>query len=141
MEPGTRAWLTERIDPWVAIGVGVSWLVLTPIAMALEPSTDRSEPLIGMVLANAMQLLLLAMLVGLALCMRWGIAASLAGAVFATAMTVACPVSGHHQFGAWWYGQMLCALLLVAISVAALPRQAAPHRHQARTRESDRSVR
>jgi len=34
-----------------------------------------------------------------------------------------CPVSGHHSFGAWWYGQMLCALGLVAISFAALRRE------------------
>ncbi len=51
-----------------------------------------------------------------------GIEAALGAAAWFVAMAVACPVSGHHSFGAWWYGQMACALGLVAITVAALRR-------------------
>jgi hypothetical protein len=29
-------------------------------------------------------------------------------------------VSGHHPFGAWWFGQMACVLALAAISVVAI---------------------
>ena len=38
------------------------------------------------------------------------------------AMAVACPVSGHHSFGNWWYGQMACAIGLVAITGSAVSR-------------------
>jgi hypothetical protein len=55
---------------------------------------------------------------------RWGAAMSLAAAAFFTAMSVACPVSGHHPFGAWWFGQMACALGMVGASWFALGRPA-----------------
>jgi len=118
--PSTRAWLLERINVWVAIGVGISWFVLTEIAAALEPPTNRPEPLIGTLLIGAMDVVFVVLLVGLAMRRRWGLVASLAGAALSTAMVVACPTSGHHQFGNWWYGEMACVVALVAISVAAL---------------------
>ena len=45
-----------------------------------------------------------------------------AAAGFFTALSVACPVSGHHPFGAWWFGQMVCALAMLGGSVFALNR-------------------
>jgi len=118
----TREWLQDRINVWVALAVGISWFVLTPIAAALEPATDRPEPLIGTLLVASMDVLFVGMLIGLAMRRRWGLVASVAGGVLATAMVVACPTTGHHQFGTWWFGEMACALALVGISVAALRR-------------------
>jgi hypothetical protein len=120
--PSSRAWLRERVDTWVVIAVGLSWFVLTPIAAALEPATDQPEPLIGTLLNAGMDVLFVAMLIGLALRRRWGLAASFAGSVVVTTMVVACPTSGHHQFGIWWFGEMVCALALIGISAAALRR-------------------
>jgi hypothetical protein len=51
---------------------------------------------------------------------RLGLVASLGAAGFFTAMSVACPVSGHHPYGAWWFGQMACALGLVGLSLLAI---------------------
>jgi hypothetical protein len=118
----TREWLQDRINVWVAIAVGVSWFVLTPIAAALEPATNRPEPLLGTLLGASMDLLFFAMLIGLAMRRRWGLVASVGGGALVTAMVVACPTSGHHQFGTWWFGEMACALALLAIGVAALRR-------------------
>jgi hypothetical protein len=120
MQPSTRTWLTERIDPKVAIGVGVSWFVLYSIGAELEPAPNRSEPLIGVVLGVTLISLFVGALVGLGMRRRWGVGLSLIGALTLTVMSIMCPVSGHHTFGAWWYGQMLCALGLVAISLWAL---------------------
>ena len=116
-------WLKERISGSVALGVGVSWLALLTIGSALEPATDQSEPFVGVLIGAAMMALFLATLIGLGVRRRWGLVTSLAGAITLTAMSIMCPVSGHHSFGAWWYGQMLCALGLVAISFAALRRE------------------
>ena len=120
--PSTPAWLRERINVWVALAVGISWFVLTPLAAAFEPATDQSEPLLGVLLGISMDVLFVVMLVGLAVRRRWGLVASLGGAGLVTAMVVACPTSGHHQFGMWWFGEMACALALIAISAAALRR-------------------
>jgi hypothetical protein len=133
MEPSTRTWLNERIDSKVAIGVGVSWIALYSIGAELEPAPNRSEPLLGVLLGVTLLSLFVAALVGLGMRRRWGIGLALVAAITLTVMSVMCPVSGHHTFGAWWYGQMLCALGLVGISLAALARPAAsPKREEVR---------
>jgi hypothetical protein len=119
----TRDWLNERIPGAVAGAVGVAWFVLMQLAFALEPATSHPVPVVGVVLEVSMYLLLAVIVTGLVMQRRWGLAASLAGAVLATAASIACPVTGHHQFGTWWFGQMACMLGLVAISVATLRRQ------------------
>jgi predicted transporter len=123
MDPSTRTWLNERIETKVAVGVGVSWFVLYSIGAELEPAPNRSEPLLGVLLGVALVSLFVAALVGIGMRRRWGLGLSLVAATTLTVMSVMCPVSGHHTFGAWWYGQMLCALGLVAISFAALRRE------------------
>jgi hypothetical protein len=116
----TRAWLAERIDGKLAGGVALAWLVLLQVAFALEPATNQAEPIYGVVLELTMYVLLATMLTGLVMQRRFGLVASLAAAGFMTALSVACPVSGHHAFGTWWYGQMACVLALVAVSGVAL---------------------
>ena len=118
----TRAWLGERIDGRLAGGVAIAWLVLLQIAFALEPATNQTEPIYGVVLELTMYALLATMLTGLVMQRRFGLVASLGAAGFMTALSVACPVSGHHAFGSWWYGQMACVLALVSASVFALHR-------------------
>jgi hypothetical protein len=107
----------------VCAAVAVAWIVLMEIAMAVEPATSRAEPVIGVLLQLAMWTLLATMITGLVMQRRFGLVASLGGAVLATAASIACPISGHHTFGTWWYGQMACVLGLVAVSVVALRRQ------------------
>lgn len=116
----SRRPLAERIDVRVAIGLGVGWFVLPEIAVALEPAARHADPTIGVVLGYVMNVVFVAMLIGLAMRRRWGLTTSLGGAVLMTAMAVACPTSGHHQFGLWWFGEMACVLALVAGSVWAL---------------------
>jgi hypothetical protein len=120
MDVETRTWLQERIDGRLAAGVGVAWLVLLQVAFALEPTNHQPEPSYGVVLELTMWLLIATMVTGLVMQRRWGLVASLGAAGFLTALSVACPISGHHPFGAWWFGQMACVLALGAISVVAL---------------------
>jgi peptidoglycan/LPS O-acetylase OafA/YrhL len=116
----TREWLQERIDGRLAAGLGIAWFVLLQVALALEPVTHKPEPSYGIALELVMWLLLATMLTGLVMQRRWGLVASLGAAGFLTALSVACPVSGHHPFGTWWFGQMACVLALVAVSVVAI---------------------
>ena len=120
MDLETRAWLQERIDGRVAAGVGIAWLVAYQLAVSLEPVTHQPEPWYGVGLGLAFMGLLAATATGLIAQRRWGLVVSLAAAGFFTALSVACPVSGHHPFGAWWFGQMACALAMLGGSVAAL---------------------
>jgi hypothetical protein len=77
---------------------------------------------IGLLLELSMYGLLATMVAGLVMQQRFGLVASLGAAVLATAASIACPVTGHHTFGTWWFGQMACVLALVAISSVALQR-------------------
>jgi peptidoglycan/LPS O-acetylase OafA/YrhL len=122
----TRTWLRQRIDGRVALAVGLAWLVLLQVATALEPTTNQPEPVYGIALELVAWLLLAAMATGLIMQRRAGLVASLGAAGFLTALSVACPVSGHHPFGAWWFGQMACVLALGAITLAALRRTTEP---------------
>ncbi len=113
-------WLRERVEPRVAIVVAVAWFVLWQAAALLEPQTSHEVPVVAVVLEVAMWVLLGATVVGLATRRRWGLLASLGGAGVATAASVACPTTGHHPVGTWWFGQMACVLALVAVSAWAL---------------------
>ena len=120
MDADTRVWLQERIDGRFAAGVGITWLVAYQVAAALEPVTHRPEPWYGVVLEIAFLGLLATTATGLIMERRWGLVASVATAGFFTALSVACPVSGHHPFGAWWFGQMAIALGMLAGSFVVL---------------------
>jgi 4-amino-4-deoxy-L-arabinose transferase-like glycosyltransferase len=112
----------ERISSEVAIAVGVAWFVCYTIGSALEPDTMRPVPVIGVVLGVALLVGILATAAGLIVRRRWGLTASLASAGILVASSVACPTTGHHPIGGWWFGQMLCAGALVGISFVALRR-------------------
>jgi hypothetical protein len=116
----TRTWLHERIDGRLAGGLAIAWLVLYQVAGALEPATHRPEPAYGVALGVMLLMLLAVTATGLVMQRRWGLVASLAAAGYFTALSVACPVSGHHPFGFWWLGEMACALTLAALSVLAI---------------------
>ncbi len=120
MDLETRAWLQERIDGRIAAGVGIAWLVAYQLAATLEPVTHQPEPWYGVALGVTFMALLAGTAAGLIAQRRWGLVVSAAAAAFFTALSVACPVSGHHPFGAWWFGQMACALAMLGGSVAAL---------------------
>ena len=122
MDLETRAWLQERIDNRMAVGVAVAWFVAYQVAASLEPVTHQPEPWYGVALGIAFLALLATTAAGLIAQRRWGFAVSLAAAGFFTAMSVACPLSGHHPFGVWWFGQIACALGMVALSGFALGR-------------------
>ena len=118
----TGAWLREPIGgPW-ALAVGLTWFVLSEVAVVLEPHTSHAEPLIGVVIAVVLWSLVAVMVTGLAMQRRWGLGAALASSVFLTAGVIACPTTGHHAFGSWWFAQMACAAALVGVSAYALQR-------------------
>jgi len=113
---------TDRISPEVSLALGVAWFVCYTIGSALEPRTSHPMPVIGVVLGVALLAGILTTGAGLLARRRWGLTASLASAVLLVASAVACPTTGHHGFGLWWFGQMAVSMALVVGSVAALRR-------------------
>ena len=120
MDLETREWLQGRINGGLAAGIGIGWFVAYQVASSLEPVTHQPEPWYGIVLNVGLLALIAATATGLIMQRRWGLVVSVAAALAFTALSVACPVSGHHPFGPWWFGQMGCALAILGGSVAAV---------------------
>ena len=123
--PDTRTWLAERISTETAVLMGATWYVLFLVATGLEPQASGSEPAWAAALSFVFLGLLAVTAVGLLVRRRWGLLASLGAAGLFTAFAVACPTTGHHAVGAWWFGQMACVFALVGASAYALRRPAA----------------
>ena len=106
---------------WAA-ALGLGWPLAFLAMLALEPAPAEPDaaPVVGVVLS-------LALLAGLVLTSaaagtRQPLAApaAVATGLVALTMSVACPVSGHHSYGAWWFAQMAVVVAMLAVSVAAL---------------------
>jgi hypothetical protein len=109
----TRGW---------AAALGVGWPLAFLVMVELEPAPAQPDaaPVLGAVLTLA--LLTGLMLTAVAAGTRQLLAAPAAvgTGLVALTMSVACPASGHHSYGAWWFGQMAIVVAMLAVSVAAL---------------------
>jgi hypothetical protein len=116
LEPGG---LSSR---WVSV-LALAWCVVFFGSVLIEPAPtnpDAAEPLWAALVEAAFFGALLTMVAGFTGRSRLGALASFAGAGVFLTMVVACPVTGHHTIGAWWYLQVAGTAGLGAASVAAL---------------------
>ena len=131
IDPGTAPAVAPAVPPrtgrelpvWLAATAALLGPVLVELCSAIEPAPAHPgapEPLLATIVAYAVLASWLAAaataLVRRPAALGWAAGA----AALTTVMVVACPSTGHHHLGPWWYGQMaLCAGALAA-SVAAL---------------------
>ncbi len=119
--------VTDRLTPtWAGI-LGFGWPLAIVASIALEPAPADPEAAVPIVVSLA-SVGLFAALVATAVAAgnrhpSAAIAAVVTG-LLALGFTVSCPVSGHHAFGAWWFGQMALTLPMLGVSLAALGRRA-----------------
>jgi hypothetical protein len=96
-------------------------------SIALEPAPADPEAAVPVVVSLASLGLFAALVATAVAAGNRHPSAAVAGVVtgiIALGFTVTCPVSGHHTFGAWWYGQMALTLAMLGVSLAALGRRA-----------------
>ena len=106
-----------------SVPLGLAWLILFPLALALEPTAAATTvPLWEWAASFALLAGLGLTAAGLGTRRAWGVTASLATSIFFTAGVFACPATGHHAFGLWWFGEFAAAITLVALSTAAVVR-------------------
>ncbi len=109
---------------WAAAG-GASWLLLLAIALSIEPRPSDPAAIpssVDALFVNVLVLALSATAFGFSARRRVGFAASLVSAGVLLAGVLACPATGHHELGTWWYGQLACVSGLIAVSVLGLLR-------------------
>lgn len=122
--PAPAGW-RSRIDGSVACALALVWFLGYFTAGLFEPApTDPAimnawyVQLINGVLLASMG----AMIVGLAARRRVGVFASVAATVALATAVVACPITGHHNFGLWWFGELACVGAIAAATGVALHR-------------------
>jgi hypothetical protein len=114
-EPLSRSW---------GLALVVAWVVVIAVGLAVEPAPvdpDAPVPLAADLLGMGLLTAWGAMAAGVIQGRRFAGAASLVGGLGLLALTLGCPVSGHHAgIGAWWGVQIVGAVGLVALSRRAL---------------------
>ena len=113
------------IEGSVACALALVWFAAYAITGLVEPAPRDPAimhawyvELINGVFLGALGV----MIVGLALRRRVGVLASIAATgAFLTAV-VACPITGHHEFGLWWFGELACVAAVAAATGIALHR-------------------
>jgi hypothetical protein len=101
-----------------------AWVLVIAVGLAVEPAPadpDAPVPLVADLLSMGLLTAWGAMAAGVFQRRRFAAAASLVAGVGLLALTLGCPVSGHHGgIGAWWGVQMAGAVGLLALSGRAL---------------------
>lgn len=108
----------DRIPGILALGVGVSWIVMLQGVMSLAPPADPSPPVWSILIGDLLLLSLLAGAVGLGMRRRWGLLASLGGGAVLLVGAVGCQLIGHT--GLALAAQYLAGGALMAFSVGGL---------------------
>jgi hypothetical protein len=107
---------------WAAM-LTVAWVAIFSLGVALEPTpaNDDALPVLAAILMSALMIGWVVMAAGFAQRRRYGALGSLGAAGVLSAMTIACPLSGHHAgIGAWWWYEVAGSLALVSASARAL---------------------
>jgi hypothetical protein len=119
--------VADRLTPtWAGI-LGFGWPLAIVASIALEPAPADPEAAVPVVVSLA-SIGLFAALVATAVAagnrQPFAAVAAVVTGLLALGFTVSCPVSGHHTFGAWWFGQMALTVPMLGLSLAALSRRA-----------------
>jgi hypothetical protein len=118
-----RRELTDELSRGWARFLTIAWIVVFSLGATLEPAPANPDamPFLAGVLATGLMTGWVVMAAGFAQHRRYGAAGSLGAAGVLAAMTVACPLSGHHAgIGAWWWFEVAGSVALLAASRAAL---------------------
>jgi len=121
----TRVWLQDRISAGWAYGLLAGWYGLFLVVQLIEPPPQAEDGMLAWIGAVMSVVFLGALVVtgiGLAVRRRWGLVASLGASGFLVADSIACPLTGHHQFGAFIVVQAVASVALAGASIHALRR-------------------
>lgn len=106
-------------------GIGAAMVVLFVVAVAVQPAPDGPDPyrpLWASALDTVSTFALLALFVGTLAARRWAVGAGMVAGAAGFALSVSCPLSGHHDYAPWW-GVQLAALAAMTLLPLALRRQ------------------
>jgi hypothetical protein len=113
------------LSPAGVRAVCVGLILLFAVGVAVQPPADGPQP-VAPWWANALnvviQLGLIAVLAGVLTGRRWTVWAGLATGASLLALSITCPIDGHHVIAAWWFVQMAMGIAMTALPAALLRR-------------------
>jgi hypothetical protein len=104
---------------------GALMIGLFVVGVAVQPAPDGPQPVAPMwanVLNGVIQVGLLAILAGALMGRRWTVWAGLATGASLLALSISCPIDGHHEIAAWWFVQMAVGIAMTLLPAAVLRR-------------------
>jgi hypothetical protein len=110
---------------WAA-ALGIGWPLAIVASVALEPAPAEPEAAVPLFVELGMLGLFAALVttaVAAGLRHPGAAGAGVVTGLIAFGFTIACPVSGHHELGGWWYGQLALTGAMLVVSLAALGRR------------------
>jgi hypothetical protein len=105
--------------------LGAVLIGLFTVGVAVQPAPDGPQPVAPVwanVLNGIIQFGLLAILAGILTGRRWTVWAGLATGSSLLALSISCPIDGHHVIAAWWFVQMAVGIVMTALPAAVLRR-------------------
>jgi hypothetical protein len=120
--PPARSRTNGLSEGWAA-ALGLGWPLVWLVMPIFEPPPAHPEAAASFVVVVASVafftgLLATSVLAGVR--HRAAARAAVFTGLVTMTMVVSCPVSGHHQFGVWWLGELALVLAMLAVSVAGL---------------------
>lgn len=118
LRPLSRSW---------SVVLGVGWPLVVLASLALEPTPADPDAPVPLVIALASLGALAAVLatsVAAGLRHRAAAVTSVVSGLLLATFVVACPVSGHHELGLWWYAELALVVGMLGVSLAALGERA-----------------
>jgi hypothetical protein len=116
----------ELKTAWAAL-LGVGWPAVFVLATAIEPAPADPNAATPLLVELGSALLfggLVVTAIAAASRLRSAGGAGIGTGVIALGFSVTCPLSGHHGFGMWWFGQMAMLTAMLGLSIAALGHRA-----------------
>ena len=122
--PVPRATTTgPRLSRSWSVVLGVGWPLAVLVSLALEPvpaDPNAPVPLVIDIASLGALAALLATSVAAGLRHRAAAVTGVVSGLLLATFVVACPVSGHHAFGLWWYAELAVVVGMLGVSLAAL---------------------
>ena len=111
--------LEERIPGFMALGLGIAWVVMVGISWSTAPPPDPADPITATayVLSTLFLFSLLGTAIGLGMRQRWGLLPSFGGGLLLLGAAAVCLAGGHS--GIELYGQLGSGAFLTAITAGA----------------------
>lgn len=120
--PARLRWAPSRRDMRLYGAAMFALFTLSQVVIPVPDGPDPVRPLWASALDTVITVGLLALLVGTVLGRRWTLRAGLAVGVPMLTLALSCPLTGHHEYAAWFWVHLAATAAMTALSAVLVSR-------------------